>query len=256
MIRELKTDKFDLHYRSDIIDSTLLWESHCHAHFEMIAVLDGSVNVTIEGIEYRLRRGEAIAIPPLCYHAITASKKGEYKRITALFDFDSIPSVLWENFAKKSILIHTLSHYITDELKKICFSKDQEFYIPLAHSFMTEILYSLANSEQATPQSEINDLLRDVLSYIDGHLCERISLDELASHVSRSKSSVCHIFEERMKISPKQYILQKKLALASKLIGEGTPPTVAAEQVGYENYSNFYRLYLKHFGTSPTKRRK
>jgi len=147
----------------------------------MIAVLDGSVNVTIEGIEYRLRRGEAIAIPPLCYHAITASKKGEYKRITALFDFDSIPSVLWERFAKKSILIHTLSHYITDELKKICFSKDQEFYIPLAHSFMTEILYALANSEQATPQSEINDLLRDVLSYIDGHLCERISLDELMS---------------------------------------------------------------------------
>jgi AraC-like DNA-binding protein len=250
---ELITDKFQLEYKEDLIENTLLWENHCHAHFEMIAVLDGSVNVTIEGIEYRLRRGEAIAIPPLCYHAITASKKGEYKRITALFDFDSIPNVLWERFAEKSILIHTLSHYITDELKKICFSKEQEFYIPLAHSFMTEILYSLANSEQATPQSEINDLLRDVLSYIDAHLCERISLDELASHISRSKSSICHIFEEKMKISPKQYILQKKLALATQMIRSGMPPTSVAIKLGYDNYSNFYRLYKKHCSHPPAE---
>ena len=43
------------------------------------------------------------------------------------------------------------------------------------------------------------------------------------------------------------HILQKKLALASKLIDEGVPRTVAAMQVGYENYSNFYRLYRKNF---------
>ena len=57
-----------------------------------------------------------------------------------------------------------------------------------------------------------------------------------------------------MNISPKQYILRKKLATARKLIAEGTPPTVAAMQVGYENYSNFYRQYTKHYGTAPTKR--
>ena len=49
-----------------------------------------------------------------------------------------------------------------------------------------------------------------------------------------------------MNISPKQYILQKKLALANKLMDEGVPRTVVAMQVGYENYSNFYRLYRKN----------
>mgnify|MGYP003307143845 CR=1 FL=1 len=57
-----------------------------------------------------------------------------------------------------------------------------------------------------------------------------------------------------MKISPKQYILQKKLALASKLIDEGVPRTVAAMQVGYENYSNFYRMYQKHLHGVPSDR--
>ena len=63
------------------------------------------------------------------------------------------------------------------------------------------------------------------------------------------------LFEEKMKITPKQYILQKKLALADKLIGEGIPPTVAAGRVGYENYSNFYRMYSKYYGVRPTTRK-
>ena len=79
---------------------------------------------------------------------------------------------------------------------------------------------------------------------------EKILLDDLARHTARSKSSFCHLFEEKMKISPKQYILQKKLALAGKLIDEGVPRTAAAMQVGYENYSNFYRLCKKNLTKS------
>lgn len=46
----------------------------------------------------------------------------------------------------------------------------------------------------------------------------------------------------------------ENLALASKLIDEGVPHTVAAMQVGYDNYSNFCRLYHKHFGKRPEKK--
>jgi AraC-like DNA-binding protein len=49
-----------------------------------------------------------------------------------------------------------------------------------------------------------------------------------------------------MGISPKQYVLQKRMALAAKLIREGVPPTKVALRVGYENYSNFYRIYQKY----------
>ena len=38
-----------------------------------------------------------------------------------------------------------------------------------------------------------------------------------------------------MKVSPKQYILEKKLALAEKYIAEGVPATIAAASVGYDN---------------------
>ena len=78
-----------------------------------------------------------------------------------------------------------------------------------------------------------------------------MSKDDLARQVNLSKFFLCHLFEEEMGIPPKQYILQKRMAYAAKLIREGHPPTRVALQVGYASYSTFYRLYRKHFGKTP-----
>ena len=254
---ELNTDKFFLQYKEEQIENTLLWENHCHAEFELIAVLEGGISVTLEGRNYRLSRGEAIAIPPLCYHAIKANKTGAYKRLTVLFDTASLPDVLSPRFSNKSVLVSNLSSYITGDLQKICLDdENKSFYAPLAESFMTEILYTLAGATESRQSNDRDELLGKIISYVDENLCQPILLDDIATHTSRSKSSVCHLFEEKMKISPKQYILQKKLAYATQLINSGTPPTVAAIRIGYDNYSNFYKVYKKHYGVSPTSRSK
>ena len=256
MISELNTKKFFLQYKEEQIENTLLWENHCHAEFELIAVVDGGISVTLEGRDYRLSRGEAIAIPPLSYHTIKVNKAGVYKRLTVLFDQSSIPDVLAPRFLGKSILVNNLSAYLTGELQRICTENDKNFYAPLAESFMTEILYTLARAAESRIGNERDELLERIISYVDENLCQPILLDDIATHTSRSKSSVCHLFEEKMKISPKQYILQKKLAYATQLINSGTPPTVAAIRIGYDNYSNFYKVYKKHYGVSPTSKTK
>lgn len=110
---------------------------------------------------------------------------------------------------------------------------------------MIGIFYDALQSPEMPVKVETDEFLQKALCYIDAHLHEKILLDDLALATARSKSSFCHLFEQKMKIAPKQYILQKKLAVASKLIDEGMPHTVAAMQVGYENYSNFYRIYHK-----------
>lgn len=121
---------------------------------------------------------------------------------------------------------------------------------------MIQIFYDAPRGSAAGGAECEDEFLKKAVFYIDKHLEEKIPLADIAKYTSRSKSSFCHLFEEKMNISPKQYILKKKFALASKMISEGVSPTVAAERVGYENYSNFYRMYLKHFGVSPTKKNK
>ncbi|MBE6576998.1 MAG: AraC family transcriptional regulator [Ruminococcaceae bacterium] len=244
------TNDFVIEYNEEIIDRSVLWESHCHALFEMIAVVEGDVDIMLEGTGYRLKENQVIIIPPLCYHSITVNESRAYKRVTVLFDGDAIPEVLRKELAKRGAQTPVLLSAKVDKLKRICEEDRPEFFAPLAHSLMIQLLYDALQSSRNNV-GEMDEFLQRVIVYIDAHLREKILLDDLARHTSRSKSSFCHLFEEKMNISPKQYILQKKLALADKLIGEGVPPTVVAMQIGYDNYSNFYRVYKKHIGKSP-----
>ena len=254
MIYSIKTNHFDFEYIESEIDHPNLWENHCHAKYEMIAVADGDITVMLEGQKYRLQKNQIIIIPPLFYHSVTANEEGSYRRITALFEPDAIPGILQNEFANQGRNADIDTYHI-EKIKEICQNEDSEFYAPLLKSLMVAILYDTLQMPQTSAKIETDEFLQKAFEYIDRHLHEKILLDDLAQYTLRSKSSFCHLFETKMNVSPKQYILQKKLALANKLINEGTPPTVAAAQIGYENYSNFYRIYLKHFGTSPTKKK-
>ena len=245
---------FRIEYMDSQIDHPDLLETHCHGLYEMIAVAEGDINIILEGKNYRLTNRQAMLIPPLSYHALTANTTGNYRRITALFDISAVPSVLHPEFIQRASEMPVISLPHIETLKDICQKGDAQFYEPLAQSLMVQIFYDVINTSKKTDPIETDVFLQQAIGYIDGHLCEKILLEDLAKHTARSKSSFCHLFEQKMNISPKQYILQKKLALANKLINEGIPAVTAATQVGYDNYSNFYRLYRKMLGKSPTNK--
>lgn len=249
----LETHCFKIEYVESTVDTSVLWESHCHARFEMIGVLEGDVSVMIEGAEYRLTENQAILIPPLCYHTLNANRQERYRRITVLFDGDAIPSPLTSHFSPHArTAVFSASNL--EQLRAVCNADQAALYAPLADALMVQSLYEWIEARKnANEPASMDDLLQTTVRYIDAHLRERLSVDDLARLTSRSRSSFCHLFEERMGIPPKQYVLQKKMALANKLIREGVSPTDAASELGYENYSSFYRMYVKQYGIMPKR---
>ena len=255
MTYNLQAGGFAVTYTESKIEASVVWEKHCHTQYELIAVLEGDISIMLEGRSYRLMAGQAAIVPPLFYHAITSHRQGSYRRVTVLFEHTAIPSVLQPHFQRKDAALTVFSGRQSGELASVCRERDQAFFAPLGESLMVGFLYGDVRARPADTVAETDVFLQKIIAYIDAHLCEKILLGDLARHTSRSCSSVSHLFEEKMGITPKQYILQKKLALAHKLIDEGTAPTLAAMQVGYENYSNFYRMYRKLFQASPSGRR-
>lgn len=242
----MQAEGFLLHYKQDEIESGVLWETHCHAHFELIAVLAGDVLVTTEGKEHRLTAGEAILIPPLCYHAVTAQRKCTYRRLTVAFDEAAIPEALRAQLFSCVPRPFRADAALTSRLCTLCEEKDVAFYAPLGAAVMLQLLYDGAASVRTLAEDALDPVLHRALTFMEAHLCEKLLLDDVAAELAVSKSFLCHSFQKKMRISPKQYILQKRMALADKLIREGVPPTQVAIRVGYENYSNFYRIYRKH----------
>lgn len=257
MKRILQTPQFHFTYSEDTVspaDSHILWEEHCHARYEMIAVLQGDVTVMHEGRRYRLTDGQVMIVPPLGYHSVTANRKGVYKRFTVFFDLPSVPAVLRDTFARRAAAPACFPLPQGHELNAVGQSEALSFYEPLLESLMIRVFYHLPEAPAAHGEGEADgEFLLRITAYIDGHLGEPIRLDDLARHTARSASFVSHLFEEKMGIPPGQYILRKRMAYAQKLIGEGHSATEVAARLGYKSYTAFYRTYRKHYGITPQK---
>ena len=89
------------------------------------------------------------------------------------------------------------------------------------------------------------------LEYIHHNLA-RVQVAELADYIGISRSYLTRIFREKLRLSPKEYILSCRLSEASKLLrSTGRTVQEIAEQVGYTNPFSFSQSFKKQFGVSP-----
>ena len=252
---KFSTNDFSINYVENTVGHSILWETHCHSKYEILAIMEGELNVTIEGQSFVLNDNDVIIIPPLLFHTTSVTKTGNYKRAVISFNQSKIPEELKPYFEANCLSASSFYSNQPIELQKICLSNRHEFYRALTDSIIIKMMYEYidSESEKNADHSESDVIIQKILSFIDDHLHEKTELDDIAAYVSHSKYYICHLFQERMKISIKQYILQKKFALAEQIINDGISPTTVALELGYNNYSNFYRLYVKYRNKAPSK---
>ena len=116
-----------------------------------------------------------------------------------------------------------------------------------------EIVYnlSLQNSEAVTlPQN--STLIKNALDYINKNLFTIRNIQEISDAIFVSKNYFLAFFKQNMNISPKKYIIEKRLVYAHDMLLSGQKPMEIYEKVGFETYSSFYRAYIAKFGKNPS----
>lgn len=91
------------------------------------------------------------------------------------------------------------------------------------------------------------------LKYMDDHLSEKINLSDMAHQLNVCRSTLVQNFRQIIGISPYAYALERKLETAQELISQGVSPVCAARQIGFGNYSSFYRAFRKRYHLSPSE---
>ncbi len=89
--------------------------------------------------------------------------------------------------------------------------------------------------------------------YIEQHLAHRISVAQLAGSVFLSESQFHALFKEQMGLTPHQYVLNKRVDMAKKLIEQGRLNLgQIAELTGFSNQSTFAHTFSRLHGISPS----
>jgi AraC-like DNA-binding protein len=100
-------------------------------------------------------------------------------------------------------------------------------------------------------------LIHDIQQYIIAHLYLPLTLPELAGEFSISDFTLKRLFRKHLHTSVHQYIRERRLTQASKLlITSRMPVKQIAAEVGFKYRNAFDAAFKKHFSMSPGQFRK
>ncbi|MCZ8181372.1 MAG: AraC family transcriptional regulator [Beijerinckiaceae bacterium] len=109
---------------------------------------------------------------------------------------------------------------------------------------------SLATGVAAQPRIRRTDL-DDIRSYIERNYAERLALEDLADRAGLSVFRFVTLFRRRFGVSPYRFLSMVRVQAAQQLLLEGTPPAIAAIEVGFCDQSHLCRHFRSLCGTTP-----
>lgn len=127
----------------------------------------------------------------------------------------------------------------------------------LLAALLGRMLHLLGRERAAIANASPNFDTAAIRRYINRHLTEPLTLDELADHMHVSATHFSRLFRQQFGQSPMHYVIQQRMARAAAMLVE-TQAAVkqVAYSVGYDDPYHFSRLFKKHLGKSPAAWRK
>ncbi len=155
----------------------------------------------------------------------------------------------------------TVTPMLLEPFKRMLDLLDEPSAIPiLAPLIEREIHYRLLMSDQAARLQQIASVgsqghrVAKAIDWLKVNYTETLRIDDLASHVKMSPSSLHHHFRQLTAMSPLQYQKWLRLNEARRLmLNEDSDAASAAFEVGYESPSQFSREYTRLFGAPPKR---
>lgn len=87
--------------------------------------------------------------------------------------------------------------------------------------------------------------------YIEKHLSQDLSLQEVARHVGMNPSYLSLLFKEVTGETYIKYLTRYRMELAKKLLTDGFKVSEVSERVGYHTYRHFSEVFKKYTGMAP-----
>ncbi len=121
---------------------------------------------------------------------------------------------------------------------------------------MIEGIYVLLNTDKSLYASIFdfaNPWKIDILEFLEQNYKNDLSMEEIANYTGRSLSSFKRDFKQYSELSPRKWLIQRRLEAAHELIWTGgRKVSEICFEVGFKNLSHFSKIYKEAYGVTPT----
>lgn len=245
---------------------------HWHEAAEILFYLNGSPDISIDGVHYPLALRQAVFINPGQVHMT-------HSRETPMFLCIHLDENIIQTCLPETQLhpVWCIPGHIPDkkqeEYQKICslLERMTRLYMENADFFSMEAsglalqVYALMQrhfSQKETPDhkradNQARERIRSVIDYVQEHFKEPVSLDDICGFVNLNREYFCRFFKKYMGMTFLQYLNEVRIThIYHDLLQTDRNVAQIAEENGFLNLKLFYREFRKIYGCTPMEVRK
>lgn len=249
-------------------------DEHTHDYIEIVYIVSGTAIEHVDGIEYNVRRGDIIFMTPNSIHSFIPGAKFEHVEIffsprligeavmtsaqalsmLALSSFDNLRN-------NKSFGLIRIDESEISEVEALLYSMEREFsekregFEAYMCNCLNMILIKMLRS--VSQENSSGDIWAALLKYIDENYEKKLRLASLASKCFYNPSYFSRAFKQRYGVSLTEYLKQKRIERAKKLLlEEDVTVEAVSDKVGFSDRSAFYIAFEKNTAMTPMQYRR
>ena len=230
---------------------------HTSNKHQIFIFLSGDCKMETDNYSHLLQAGDVCFNPAFSYYWVNILENTPYERViieippNERFDklayevFDDLKPI---NVNAKELLLPFIQRYTNyrASLPSVQFTK-------LANTLLEELLYICLMQKQYVQDSldPAENLLKKALDYIQLHWAHIKSIKEISNALFISPSYLYEIFNKKLNMTPKEYLMQKRLQAAHAYLSSGIAPNEVSTLIGFNTYTAFYRAFKAFYGKTP-----
>jgi AraC-like DNA-binding protein len=223
----------------ELCDSGHCFGPYIRKYYLVHFVIDGEGTFVNERGTHRIRGGEAFLIRPGEVTTYTADTDNPWEYVWLGFNgnlapsFDNVPDV----FNYDASILTEISYAIdSDECR-------EELVISAIFKLHASIIGGKV----------LSDYPSRVKSYINLHYMESVSISAIADSLGLNRKYLARIFKDKMGVSMQEYLIEKRLNEAARLLKMGYNVEECAYMVGYSDPFGFSKAFKRKYGVPPGK---
>lgn len=246
--------------------------THWHEEAELTLITEGDCRYQIDLVDYEVKEGDLIFVPPLMLHSIALGASEEMHSETYVFHLNFLGGNSTDICSTRYLMpmmnqefsipcIITPAHPAYVSLRKI-FRQIVALYdealvgyeLALKSLFLQAAFLLLQYSERlaSADAGTQSNKLKNILDYIELHFAENISVSDLAKLCYFSDYHFMRFFKKHMNMTCVEYINNLRLEKAVELFEQGNTEILDVSlSVGFHNLSYFYRAFKKKYRMTP-----